>query len=195
MGVVARETAVRCKLCQHHRRQDIDALLEMRSKRQQLDGQTVNLAYVRAQLAEWGVDNPTEENVKNHWQKHCEVVSEEAMVERRNRVKEIIDRVLGVGWENRIVTPDEYNAVIPQLSLHGLVDQGAGGKGLGITPDHALKAISESTRRVKDEATADLFRALGGAVQASMAGLSTPNAPELPAGDDVIEGEYVEAES
>ena len=116
MAVLKIASVGRCKLCKHPKRDEIDAWLEKRSNGEVVDGNRVNLEYALARLAELGVENPTEDNVKNHWKKHCEKVADDALAEQAQREAEVeaelknealavMERILGKDWREKGLTP------------------------------------------------------------------------------------------
>jgi hypothetical protein len=183
--VLAKKTELRCKLCRHERRAEIDALLELRSLRRKDEaGVLVTLAVVLAQLAEWGVENPTEDNVKGHWKNHCEQVSEQQVADDTAQREDIIAKLLAGELDH--VNVDEYLRLIVSVNHYELVERVKKGEKTGVTIDHSLKAIDGLTKRRHSDATADLFRAIGGAVAQAVGGGKVQG--ELTAADeDVIE--------
>lgn len=191
MPVLATKTELRCKLCAHPRRPEIDALLERRSKRERdEDGNNINVDYVRGRLREMGVPNPTAENIKVHWKKHCEVITSRELDVRQEAAIETVEKAKRGELE---VSADEFlDFVIAQgfaeAEARILLDGRA-----GVTIDQALKAVEAKTRRRQEEAQADLLRSLGGGIQrvfgvvedAARKGLDAPKA-------EIVEGEAIE---
>lgn len=188
MAVLPVKTEPRCKLCQSPHRHSIDELLEKRSKLESLDdGTRVNLEYCLSRFLEWGVVNPTGENVKNHWRKHCRV-SEDGAIEAaqtaallkleemdRNGVMVDVNRDLDWLWS---------------LGIAEIRERVARGDKSGISADLLLKVAAEKTRRQHNETQDDLMRALTGGVAQAFTQLGRP-VSELPAGD-VVEAEFAE---
>lgn len=180
MPVRAIKTELRCKLCAHAKRREIDELLEQRSMRK------INLEGVLAQLVEWGVENPNEDNVKNHWRKHVEIVSVEVAEAQSEARQEIVTR----GKEVDVTNTD---AVIDRLIELGVSDLEAALEAAGtsgVTVDQLLKALSLKTQRKSSEAMAGLFGSLGKGIEGVFKkALDSPApVPQLPA----VEAEYEE---
>jgi hypothetical protein len=193
VAVQAIKTEDRCKLCRHDRRVEIDELLEKRSLRKKTDdGAPINLAYVLAQLAEWGVDNPNEDNVKIHWRKHCRQVSDEKaaaeLAEREDLIQKILD------GEIPLADIDESMRLMFTLGVEEIKGRAARGERTGITIDHLVKFADTLTKRRHNEKTEQLMSALGGAVALAFGGAATgelPPAPDEIAGELIEEGELV----
>lgn len=187
MPAQAADTVLRCKLCAHEKRTEIDALLELRSKRQK------NTKEVLAELEELGVENPTLDNIKGHLgqrgnKAHTVFITEE----QQESTQEVREAALE-GLKQRIASGEPVNAdhVLDTLVHIGMTDLEArlrDGASSGITIDHILKAIGEKTKRKTNEAQDELLKGLGAAAGA-MAKKLMP-ADEQPA----IEGEAEEAE-
>lgn len=168
MAVIASKTEPKCKLCVHAERIRIDELIEMRSKRlKDEQGVTVNLPYVLAALAELGVQNPTEENVKNHWKKHCEVVKEETKEaldsHREQALDELRQRAKSMSLEELMEWVARQG--VEEAMLRELLD----GKS-GVTLDHSMKAVDTLTRRKQENAQRKFFEAVGGGIAMALTG-------------------------
>jgi hypothetical protein len=177
MRVIALKTELRCKLCKHPDRAYIDELLSKRSQRltDPVTGAQINLDYVLDALRELGVSNPTEENVKNHWKKHCSLVDDaeaEAEERREGELQEeavrIFERVLGPDWRDRSPGPDQVLELQRALWAHKLHLELRDGKLPDITQDQILKNVGEQSRRRQDEAARELLGSLTGAIGAAM---------------------------
>lgn len=182
MRVVAKKTELKCKLCSHADRGWIDDLLLKRSQRgKDADGVSVNLPYVLEKLAELGVANPTEDNVKGHWKNHCEVISEEVAAEQETRRKEIVKRADG--------EPVDVDAVLDKIITLGESDLDTRVEltgSSGVTVDQMLKAAQVKSQRRTDEATRQLLGVSAAAIAGAFSGPALPPpAPELEA--EVIE--------
>lgn len=193
MAVLAKHTELRCKLCASEHRAQIDALLERRSKRERdEEGNAINLDYVLVELARLGVENPNADNVKNHWKKHCEYVSEAEVAEQQEAVEGMVEKMNSGELEFA-----DADAALDWIITQGVTEAEAklrlGGK-VGITIDQVLKAIDSKTRRKQNEAQGELLRGLGGALGA-WAG-KTLDAGAQPRAIDagVVEGEVVAEE-
>lgn len=155
---VATETAPRCKLCQNAHRTEIDELIALRSQRLKKTPE------ILVQLAEWGVENPTADNLKMHLKNHVELVTPEEYSQRADDVDEVFTQILGDGWQNRVPTPDEANELVRALAVRDLYRKAKEGKGVGLTADHLLKSVAEATKRKSDERVGGLLGTLVGAL-------------------------------
>lgn len=194
MAVIAIESQQRCKLCKHAERTAIDALLERRSKLESDgDGKRINLEYVLARFAEWGVENPTGENVKNHWKKHCEVVSEEEAEARVDAAADAIQQILA-DPDAPIDVEGSLRRIIA-LGMAELEQRVKSGLRTGVTIDHIMKASDALARRGQNEAQAELLKAIGGGVADVFAKALNPTPPVavIEAHTTAIEDAEVEA--
>jgi hypothetical protein len=165
MAVIAKHTELRCKLCASDQRERIDALLERRSKRERdEEGNAINLDYVLVELARLGIENPNADNVKNHWKKHCEVISEQEKTEMAESVEGLVEKL-----NDGTIEFADADAALDWIITQGVTEAQTklqlGGK-VGITIDQILKAIDSKTRRKSNEAQDELLRGLGGALGA-----------------------------
>lgn len=185
MAVLATKTERRCKLCTHPRRADIDALLERRSNRERDEaGSNINEEYVLKQLGDWGVHNPTPDNIKAHWKRHCEVITSKTL-EATQKVALEKSRELIEGGKH--VDVDENLRWLVTVGRAEIEERIVRGEKSGVTIDHVLKATAELTRRSHNAAQHDLLKELtGGIAQA----LTAPK-KELPP-IEVIEGVQAE---
>lgn len=200
MAVLAIQSVKACKLCSHAERLAIDALLEKRSRREtDSDGNNINLEYVLRTLGEWGVRNPTEENVKNHWKKHCEMIDEaeaatnaaEASVLTEAQLK-VARRVLGdaVLAGDETATPEQLLELQRALFPLEVVDRIRAGRPLGITWDQLDRGINTQTRRAQEEKADELVRMLAAASGTAIA--AQGRAIEALASGSPVEGEAIE---
>lgn len=185
---VAAKTELKCKLCRHANRREIDDLLLKRSRREKDEGgRLINLEYVLAALRGLGVQNPTEDNIKNHWRKHVQVVSAEVVEKQEeNRRSAVADD-----------SPVDVDAVLDRIVKAGMSDLEtlmAETEKSGVTVDQVLKATQIKTQRKQDEAAKKLIGGLAGAIGGAIAGrMLAPQEPRKQLDDpDVIEGEVVE---
>lgn len=186
MAVQAIKSEQKCKLCRHDRRAEIDVLLEQRSLRQKTeDGQVVNLAYVLEQLASFGVANPTAENVKTHWKKHCRQISDAKAEEEQARRDELIEKILS--GEIPYADIDESMRLMFTLGVEEIKERARRGERTGITIDHLDKFANTLTKRRHNEKTEEMMQALGGAVAMAIGGARATG--ELPAAHpDEVDG-------
>lgn len=187
MAVRATKTEPKCKLCRHEKRDEIDAILELRSKLTR-DPVTKELIWtapkVLAQLAEWGVENPTEENIKTHWKRHCEVVSEESAAADDAAALEAFKKLLT--GEAGHADADEMLRLVVSIWGAKVAEQIARGEVPNITTEQMLKAQAELTRRSTSETQHQLLTMFAqGMTQAAQ--LKGGEQVQLEAGDDVIE--------
>lgn len=194
MAVRQTTTAPRCKICQHERRSDIEALLEMRSRGESdHEGNRVNEKYVLAALERMGVVNPTKENITVHFKKHCEVVDEEtAALEEGVAAKVAAEKLrlfeeLLPGWPERQPTPDQEIELLRALYIFELRERVAAGLPANITHDQYRAILGESTKRRANEAQQSILGQLGEALGRALSG-----GDERPAIQQSVEAEYVE---
>jgi hypothetical protein len=161
MPVVPIKTELRCKICKSDFRTEIDALLEQRSNRESDEqGNRINLQYVQEKMIEYGVKNPTLDNVNAHWKNHCEVGSAEAITAAQSAQLDALEELLAGGEHANL---DEALRTIVTLGVAGFREKVA--KGMNpITVDHVLKAAAELTRRSHNEAQQDLLTSLIGGI-------------------------------
>jgi len=189
MAVVAIKTEPRCKLCTHPQRSDIDALLERRSRGDLDDkGNRINQEYVIKVFAEWGVKNPTKENLTTHFGKHCEVLEDEAAVEREKELDEIHQEMLDA-LDNSDGSIDGDLEAIRKVGMRRIRKLVLEGRDPGITNDHLLKAVAEQTKRSSNDAARSLLGQLAGGMVQALATRQEPR--QLPAAE-VIDVEAVE---
>lgn len=190
MAVLPIKTEPKCKLCRSPHRADIDALIERRSNRESDEaGNRINLEYVCARLSEWGIVNPNEENIKNHWRKHCEVVSGTEKEEFEAALSELNQEMLDV-MDASDGTIDGDLRVIFKLGMKRIRGRILRGEDPGVSVEHALKASAELTKRQDNEAKQELLAALTGGIVHALAPAPTPKQIE---GAEVIDVEAVEA--
>jgi hypothetical protein len=182
-----------CKLCRHPRRTEIDQLIELRANRTR-DPETGKLAYtmpvVIEKLAEWGVDNPNEDNVKNHWRKHCEMIKDGAAAAHGVAVVANTDDMLAI-LDKSDGTVDGYLRSVIELNAGAIRAKILRGEAPGVTVDHALKAVAELTKRSHNEAQHNLMEALAGGIAHAIDGKKDPK--QIPSGDyEIIDAEIEE---
>lgn len=184
MAVLQIQTGARCKLCQHHRRIDIDALLEARSRRRSDDdGNKINLAYVLAKFAEWGVENPTAENVTVHVKKHLEFVDDQvqqtAEKVAQERARELLARAGDVNVEDKLKW-------LIEVGIAEVEERIARGEKSGVTLDHVMKAAAELQRRSHNESQHALLGALVGGIGQAL----LPAKERAALNEPIIDAEY-----
>lgn len=190
MAVLATKTEPKCKLCSHPNRAEIDALLERRSNGELDDqGRRFNADYVIEILASWGVTNPTIENLKNHWRKHCEVVSAEEAEQVETALSELNQEMLAILDESDGTVDADLKAIF-KLGMKRIRGKVLRGEDPGVTLDHQLKASAELTKRAHNESTRELLGQLGSGLALA---LSQPRPARQIEGAEVIDVEPVEA--
>lgn len=192
MAVLALKTEPRCKICRSAHREEIDALLERRSKLESdADGKRINLQYVLARLTELGVPNPNEENIKSHWgrQKHSFIISEAEEKEQATALDDLKSEMLATLDASDGTVDGDLRAIF-KLGMHRIRGRIMRGEDPGVSVEHALKASAELTKRRDNEVKQELLGALTAGIVKSIAPASPPKQIE---GAEVIEGEAVEA--
>lgn len=191
MAVLAKLSMPACKLCKHPKRPEIDALLELRSKHTRgPDGKlTHTIDVVLRTLGEWGVENPTLDNIKNHWRKHCEVVEGTAAEEHASQLEGANAEMLEI-LDAADDSVDGYLRSLIGVSKHRLRRRLLRNEDPGVTVDHALKASAELTKRSHNEAQHELMTALAGGIALAVTGHRPPVAIDAPPDPDIIEGEF-----
>lgn len=198
MAVLASKSEPLCKICKHEKRAEIDAILELRSNLTRGDdlpngkkGPLLwNMEKVLAQLAEWELPNPTEENVKTHWRKHCTVVKTEQIEAAQHAVLVKLDDLRAGG---KHADPDEVLRLIITIYTEELYEKLARGEKSGIPGDLMMKAQQELTRRAHSETQNELLTMFGqGMSEAFKAIQAGPRQAQIEQADDVIDQEPVE---
>jgi hypothetical protein len=204
--VLAIRTEVKCKFCAHPARDQIDLVLERRAQGEPApDGEPFTLRKLYPILEKLGVENPTKENVHNHWTKHCRRITQaeydQATVdtgleaaETDERVRALVSEILGEEYFDnpKPITPDQSLELIRALGTYELVERARKGQNIGVTVDQLLKSIDGATRRKSSDAANELLRGLGQAIGASASRALAPPPPAIDAG--VVEHEPVKEE-
>lgn len=200
MAARVADTNLRCKLCAHPKRAEIDALLERRSRRE------MNLEQVLERLVEFGVKNPNIDNIKGHlgqkgnkahtvFVDDAEKAKDDAVDEAlREQALAIFERVMGADWRERTPTPDQVLEIQRALYLHKLELELREGKLPDVTHDQVLKNIGEGTKRKHNEAQEELLKGLGSAAGAFATRMLGP-APEVIEHEPIEEAEVKELPS
>jgi len=152
MPVKAARMEPRCKICSHDRRPEIDLILELRSVHGKLpNGKVATLTPVLQILgSEFGIENPTKENIDTHWKKHCEVVEtlDEATSDMR-LIAEAIASEIGDDWETRILRPDDVEAIVYSHISKKLLRSMIDGAPLGGAELERWSKLGDSIKRHK----------------------------------------------
>jgi hypothetical protein len=166
----------RCKLCKTPHRDEIDRLLLLRSQRASLDdGTPVNGEYVRARIAELGVENPTAENLTTHWKRHCEVVS----AAEEKEIEMAVESLLAT------VTLDELKGMttaerLDLLEMQGYLELQARLKRTGktgLTTDQLLRIAELKQRQKQNEDQRRFLGALGAGIVGAIGAAVKPQLP------------------
>lgn len=187
-------TQMKCKLCSHARRPEIDLAIA------DLANRAISINELLARLADIGVENPTYDNVKAHRKSHLELVPQavaEAEADVEGELKRaalaIFERILGADWRSATPTAEQYLELVRALQVHELELKIRAGLPTGITVDQGLKSIGETTKRKHEEGQSELFKSLGAGLTGAFRALGAKQQAELePA---VVEGEFEELPS
>ena len=198
MAVVVLKTELKCKLCKHPRRADIDALLEKRSRGEKdAEGNRVNADYVIARLREFGVQNPSIDNIRAHLGQrgnnaHTGFVTEAEEEAAKAEADELLQKLAAGEIEH--VDPDEI--IRFQLTRYYLreVQKAANGDPSDLTHDQARALIGEATKRKQNDAQNALLGALAGGIGKAVAGMLVKSSGPAELEPATIEGEAVEVE-
>lgn len=183
MPVRAIKDERRCKICRSEKRTQIDALLELRSNAGRDENDVrVTAVYVTERMKEWGIANPTLENIKIHWQKHCEVVSDEMAA----NLDAAVLRAVMAGEQ---VDVDTALRTMYTIGFTELTEKVKNGQKSGIGPDLLVKISDAITRRKTSDAQSELLNAVGGGIRAALAGRRAPELEEA-----TIDAEFVEVD-
>jgi hypothetical protein len=181
----------KCKFCVHPERERIDYLLLCRSKRQidPASGQQMNGEYVRSALAALGVQNPTEDNMKNHFRKHVEVVKASLATDLERVESELYQELIDAAPAHLTAT----NVAEWQLKLWMARELARlrSGEGPSVTTDQAQNAQRILVQARSDEAQRTILGGLAGALGAAFKTLPEGERKSLPS-PEVIEDAEVE---
>lgn len=158
MPVRAARTEPKCKICQSDSRPEIDLILELRATKGKLpNGKMATLTPVCQYLrSEFGIENPTKENIDTHWKKHCEVVETVDEVEADARlISEAIAYEIGPDWETRILRPDDVESIVYSYLSKKLLTSMIAGASLGGAELERWSKLGESIKRHKGGGDAD----------------------------------------
>lgn len=170
MPSIAIRTEEKCKFCNQECRPEIDAILERRHLKQ------LTIPEALAEIAALGVPSPNYDNMRLHWQKHCEYLTAAAM-EKRMIIEEhkegdlateiliMCDREFGEGWQSRPLSNDEFLLFTRICSQHDMLLRIRRGEKTGATIDHGLKSVGEGTRRKHNESEEEMRTNIGAALE------------------------------
>lgn len=187
MPVRAVQTELRCKVCASPHRAAIDLLLERRSRGDKDEsGRRFNFEYVKELVEAMGVENLTPENVKVHWKKHSEIISEEA----QGNIEATRERMLAELPADASL--DEKLAWATRLFEEQVLAAIEAGATPGITWDQYIKLLGIQNQRRQADAQNELFRSVGAGIAGAFAHLGGQRADvEL----DAEEAELAEIEA
>jgi hypothetical protein len=162
MAVLQTVSRTTCKICSSPHRREIETLIEHRHRRRKdIDGVRINGEYVKARMAEFGISNPTTENLTIHTQKHMQFVEDSKQLHK-------LDSGRRTATKLRNGTPhvdiDENLRWMISVGRSEIEDRLMRGEKSGITTDHILKATDALTRRQHNEAQHELLGALVGGI-------------------------------
>lgn len=198
MAVLPTQTVAQCKLCVSQYRPEIDLLLEQRSKRTVLpDGTRVNGPYVLKRLAdEYNITNPTEDNIKNHWKRHCRAIDSDVVEQAQAAAVIRLQEMKEQGIE---IDVNKDLDLMWALGMAELEERVARGERSGISPEMMMKIAAEKTRRQHNETQDKLLGALAGGITHALGGamqrIALPKPTPVPVEmEDIVEGDYEEVE-
>lgn len=162
MPVVQTKTEPRCKVCKCVNRAEIETWLERRSRREKLpDGRMINLEFVVERARDLGLPSPTGENLKLHWQKHCERVDPEAAATEGEAFDKWVERearaLAEMFGEQGSASADSLPDRAIKVFDLWLLAQLKQGKLPRITWDQVRAMIDTKTRRRQNERVSDLL--------------------------------------
>jgi len=216
MGVIVYKTEYRCKFCKSEHRMAIDEILEKRSRGYtNTAGVKINADVALEMIAALGVENPTLDNIKGHWngneaKAHSyydeatkgvteksgkPAVPKEELEGRRAIIEKALPGWLANPWP---LTPDQVAAVTQAVGMYDALQRFVKGEKSGITVDHALKGGDLATKRNVNDAAVELMKyaglAVGASVKAALESGQNSNLKELgPVEHEVIEVEAEDA--
>lgn len=188
--VIQKATEPKCKFCRSEFRDQIEQLLLARSlhEKDPATGQRINLQYVLDALRGLGIENPTEENCKNHWRKHVEVVDAGAAEKMEEAVAhEFAELIASAPVDDDPVSNARWTM---RLWRAGLLGRLRAGDLPTITNDQANAAGRLLVQARSNDAQEKLLGGLAGAIGGALAG-ALPNG-ERKALPTVIEAEDAE---
>jgi hypothetical protein len=186
------KTEMRCKLCRHESREQIDQLLLARFLRQvdPVTGQQVTYDFVVDALRGLGVDNPTTENCKVHFAKHVEVVDSEAAEAMDEATEELFAELIAEA--PAALTATNVAEWQVKLWMARELARLRSGEGPSITTDQSQVAQRLLIQARSDESTRQLLGGLTGAIGGAMRTLVAKESKALPAPEVVDDAEVVE---
>lgn len=162
MAVLQTVSNGRCKICSSPERRKIETLLEHRHhRRKDTFGKRINSQYVMAKMAEWGIPNPTIENITLHTQRHLKFVEDSKDLQKLDSGRRTALKLREGGQH---VDIDENLRWMISVGRSEIEDRLLLGQKSGITTDHILKATDALTRRQHNEAQHELLGALVGGI-------------------------------
>lgn len=175
MAVLPLKSEPKCKICSSPHRVELDDLLEIRSKRGDLDGQRVNEAFVVEKMIGFGIPNPNSDNIRVHWRKHCRVIEDEVVEQAQAALVVRLQEMQENGVE---VDINKDLDLMWAIGMTELQERIARGDRSGISPEMLLKIAAEKTRRSHNETQDKLMGVLAGGIAHAISG--GKNVIELP---------------
>jgi hypothetical protein len=182
MAVLQLKSVGRCKICSSPHRRSIETLLEHRShRRKDTAGKRITASYVMDKMAEFGVVNPTVENITIHTSKHIKFVADSKELHKLDS-----GRRMAVKLREGVppVDIDENLRWMISVGRSEIEDRLIRGEKSGITTDHILKATDALTRRQHNEAQHELLGALVGGIGHAIG--AVPAKPVNPVPDGIV---------
>lgn len=188
MSVVIWRSAPRCKICSSSYRNQIDALLEQAATgKTDPAGVKITRNSVLVQMGEWGIPNPTLDNITSHWgsnpnKRHSYYDKPKSVEEMADAEKadfelttQEVDRLLAdvFGDETDVAsalanaTMDDTLELVRRLGALDMVRRAREGKSTGVTVDQMLKAVAEATKRRSNEVANTLLGNLAAGMAAA----------------------------
>jgi hypothetical protein len=163
MAVLQTKSHGGCKICKSPARRQIESLLEHRHhRRKDTDGVRINIDYVKAKMAEFGIENPTTENVTLHQSRHMQFVADSKELHKLDSGRKTALKLRNGNTPH--VDIDENLRWMITVGRSEIEDRLMRGDKSGITTDHILKATDALTRRQHNEAQHELLGALVGGI-------------------------------
>lgn len=181
----------KCKICGSADRDEIDALLLLRSDRaKDSAGVAVTTEYVVRRCVALGVVNPNKANLTTHWKRHCDVVDDEERGAHEESVEDIFAELLS-GKADEIDVDRALKAMLKQ-GFSDFVARVKAGKA-AISVDQMVKIADALERRKQSDAQRELLGALTegiGSWAGAIVGAAVP--AQLGPGEVVHDAEFEE---
>jgi hypothetical protein len=174
--IIPSKSEPKCKLCRHPQRNEIDQLLLLRKElTRDPEGKLMyTLPVVLKTLGEWGVENPTEDNIKNHLKRHCEVLADGAAPSATGEEVHRIEQDMLEALDSSDGTLDGDLLSMWQIGKLRLRKRILRGEDVGVTNDHMLKVAAELTKRSHNQSQHELITALTGGIAQAIGQAAQP---------------------